>query len=170
MHHIPFRCFRHSDVPHLTSPIMPLTIRPATPSKTQMNTPTTNTQSRTMRVLLMIWLLVGQTTFFSSLFSSRKNFPIRLKKRANALGFLLASAMTTPFSLRLVVDGMLSTESAILLHFEAVGVVLLVFHCVVIPLLALGTTKRYLYAHNFGTSLKFLPPCIITGDSILSRD
>jgi hypothetical protein len=36
-------------------------------------------------------------------------------------------------------NGMLFAETAILVHFKAVGVVLFVFHGVVIPLLALRT-------------------------------
>jgi hypothetical protein len=54
---------------------------------------------------------------------------------------------------------MLSAEPAILLHFKTVGIVLLVLHRVVVSLLALVAAKRDLYAH-FGTSLKYLPPCI----------
>ncbi len=34
--------------------------------------------------------------------------------------------------------GMLAAEAAVLVHFKSVGIVLLVFHSVVIPLLALG--------------------------------
>jgi len=60
--------------------------------------------------------------------------------------------------LRLVVNGVLSAESAVLLHFETVGIVLLVLHGVVVSLLALGASQSDFNAHN-GTSLK-LPPCI----------
>ena len=55
---------------------------------------------------------------------------------------------------RLVVNGMLLAESAILLHFETVGVILLVLHGVVVSLLALRASQSDFYAHN-GTSLKF---------------
>ena len=54
--------------------------------------------------------------------------------------------------LRLVVSSVLSAESAVLLHFETVGVILLVFHGVVVSLLALRTSQSDFYAHN-GTSL-----------------
>ena len=71
--HIPFCCFRHGCLPSLGPGLMmPLTTRPPMASKTQMKTPTTSTQTRTISVLLIIWLLVGHTTFFSSLFISRK--------------------------------------------------------------------------------------------------
>jgi len=60
--------------------------------------------------------------------------------------------------LRLVVDSVLSAESAVLLHFETIGVILLVFHGVVVSLLALGASQSDFNAHN-GTSL-ILPPCI----------
>ena len=43
---------------------------------------------------------------------------------------------------------MLPVPGAILFHFETVGVVLLVFHGVVVSLLALITSERDLYSHN----------------------
>ena len=49
--------------------------------------------------------------------------------------------------LRLAVDSMLLAESAILLHLETVGVVLLVFHGVVVSLLAFVASECDLYAH-----------------------
>ena len=49
--------------------------------------------------------------------------------------------------LRLVVDSVLLAESAILLHFETVRVVLLVFHAVVVSLLALGASQCDFHAH-----------------------
>jgi len=52
-------------------------------------------------------------------------------------------------------------ESAILVHLKSVGVVLFVFHCVVISLLTFCTSKCNLYAHysappvkNFASLLK----------------
>ena len=60
--------------------------------------------------------------------------------------------------LGLVVNGVLLAESAILLHLETVGVILLVLHSVVVSLLALGASQSDFHAHN-GTSLN-LPPCI----------
>ena len=60
--------------------------------------------------------------------------------------------------LSLCVSGVLLAESAILLHFETVRVVLLVLHGVVVSLLALRASQSDFHAHN-GTSLK-LPPCI----------
>jgi hypothetical protein len=55
--------------------------------------------------------------------------------------------------LRLVVSGVLSAESAVLLHLETVRVVLLVLHGVVVSLLALGASHSDFNAH-IGTSLK----------------
>ena len=55
--------------------------------------------------------------------------------------------------LGLVVSGVLSAESAVLLHFETVRVVLLVLHSVVVSLLALGASHSDFNAH-IGTSLK----------------
>ena len=55
--------------------------------------------------------------------------------------------------LRLVVSSVLSAESAVLLHFETVGVILLVLHGVVVSLLALGASQSDFNAH-IGTSLK----------------
>jgi len=46
----------------------------------------------------------------------------------------------------------LSAESAVLLHFETVGVILLVLHSVVVSLLSLGASQSDFNAHN-GTSL-----------------
>ena len=61
--------------------------------------------------------------------------------------------ITVSSLLRLVVDGVLSAESAVLLHFETVGVILLVRHGVVVSLLALGASQSDFNAH-IGTSLK----------------
>ena len=58
--------------------------------------------------------------------------------------------------LGLVVSGVLSAESAVLLHFETVGVILLVLHGVVVSLLALRASQSDFNAHN-GTSLNCLP-------------
>ena len=60
--------------------------------------------------------------------------------------------------LGLVVSGVLSAESAVLLHLETVGVILLVLHGIVVSLLALRASQSDFHAHN-GTSL-ILPPCI----------
>ena len=46
---------------------------------------------------------------------------------------------------------MLFAESAILVHFKSVGVVFLVFHCVVIALLALCAGEGNFHSHD-GTS------------------
>ena len=56
--------------------------------------------------------------------------------------------------------GVLSAESAVLLHFETIGVILLVLHGVVVSLLALVASQSHFNAH-FGTSLNCLPvsPC-----------
>ena len=58
-----------------------------------------------------------------------------------------------PFSLLgLVVNRVLLAESAVLLHFETVRVILLVFHGIVVSLLALRTSQSDFNAH-IGTSL-----------------
>ena len=49
--------------------------------------------------------------------------------------------------------GVLLAESAILLHLETIGVILLVLHRIVVSLLALGASQSDFNAHN-GTSLK----------------
>ena len=46
---------------------------------------------------------------------------------------------------------MLSAEPTILVHFEPIGIVLLVFHCVVIALLTLSASQSNFNSHN-GTS------------------
>ena len=63
--------------------------------------------------------------------------------------------------LRLVVHSVLSAESAVLLHFKTIGVILLVLDGVVVSLLALGASESDLNAH-FGTSYS-LPPCMAAG-------
>ena len=47
--------------------------------------------------------------------------------------------------------GVLAAEAAVLVHLKSVRVVLLVFHAVVVALLALGTSQGNLDSH-FGTS------------------
>ena len=54
---------------------------------------------------------------------------------------------------------MLLAESAILLHLETIGVILLVLHGVVVSLLALGTSHSDFHAH-IRHLLKNLPPCM----------
>ena len=49
--------------------------------------------------------------------------------------------------LRFGMNGMLSAEPAILLHFQTVGIILLVLHGVVVSLLALIAAKGDLYSH-----------------------
>jgi hypothetical protein len=55
------------------------------------------------------------------------------------------------------VDSVFAAEAAILVHFQLFGRVLLVFHGVVVSLLAFVASENDLYAH-FGTSI-CLPPC-----------
>ena len=62
-------------------------------------------------------------------------------------------------------SGVLSAESAVLLHLETIGVILLVLHGVVVSLLALGASQSDFNAHN-GTSL-ILPPCITSSSKNL---
>ena len=57
--------------------------------------------------------------------------------------------------LRLVVDSMLPAERAVLLHLETVRVVLLVFHGVVVSVLALAASQSDLYAHDRHLLIKF---------------
>lgn len=52
----------------------------AMPSKIQTMMPTTMTQTMTIPVFFRVSARVGQATFFSSAFSSRKNRPTRLEK------------------------------------------------------------------------------------------
>ena len=52
---------------------------------------------------------------------------------------------------------MLSAKSAILLHFKTVRVILFVFHCVVVSLLALRASQCDFHAHY--RHLLILPPC-----------
>ena len=51
-------------------------------------------------------------------------------------------------------NSMLLAEAAVLVHLQSVGTVLLVFHCVVVALLALSARHCDLYSH-FGTSRIF---------------
>ena len=44
--------------------------------------------------------------------------------------------------------GVLSAESAVFLHFETVGVILFVFHGVVVPLFALIASQGHFHAHS----------------------
>ena len=103
--HIPFCCLCHGDQP-LTRVMIPFTTRPAMASNSQMKTPTTSTQAITTSVLLTIWFLLGQTTFFSSLFISRNQRLTRLAVRAKKFSFLLASAMLFTLS-ALITNSML---------------------------------------------------------------
>ena len=54
--------------------------------------------------------------------------------------------------LRLSVNGMLFAEAAILVHLQAIRIVLLVFHRVVVALLAFRASQSDLHSHN-GTSM-----------------
>jgi hypothetical protein len=48
--------------------------------------------------------------------------------------------------LGLPMRGMLAAESAVFFHLQAVRIVFLVFHGIVIPLFALGAGQRYFFA------------------------
>ena len=124
----------------------------ATKSNSQMKMPTTRTHAATIKVFFSTCCGVGQTTFFSSLRSSRKYLQMAPQVLLNQFSFL-TSAIGAASLLGLVVNGVLSAESAVLLHFETVRVVLLVLHGVVVSLLALGASQSDFNAHN-GTSLK----------------
>ena len=67
--------------------------------------------------------------------------------------------------LRLTVQGLLLAESAILLQFDTVGVVLLVLHGVVVSLLAFVASERDFNSH-VRHLLKPLPPCITAASEI----
>ena len=54
---------------------------------------------------------------------------------------------------------MLAAETAVFLHLDAVGGILLVLHGVVVSLLAFRTSECDFYAHERHL-LKKLPPCI----------
>lgn len=62
------------------------------------------------------------------------------------LGFF-SHAATSFLLLRLAVQRVLMAETAVLLHFQTVRIVLLVLHCVIVSLLALGAGQRDLNAH-----------------------
>jgi len=47
---------------------------------------------------------------------------------------------------------MLPAETAVFFHFQTVRIIFLVFHCVIISLLAFCAGERNFYAHNNGTS------------------
>ena len=63
------------------------------------------------------------------------------------LGFF-SHAATSFLLLRLAVQRVLAAETAVLVHFQTVGVVLLVHVCVIVSLLALGAGKRNFHAHK----------------------
>ena len=66
--------------------------------------------------------------------------------------------------LGLVVSGVLSAESAVLLHLETIGVILLVLHGVVVSPLALRASHSDFNAH-IGTSLKNCLPVSLRPES-----
>jgi hypothetical protein len=96
--------------------------------------------------------LDGHTTFFSSLFVSRKNLAMLAPKPfilATKPGFfsVLSAMMRPPFLLRLAVNRVLLAETAVLLHLKTIGVVLLVLRGVVVALLALGAGQSDFNGH-----------------------
>ena len=62
------------------------------------------------------------------------------------LGFF-SHAATSFLLLRLAVQRVLTAETAVLLHFQTIRIILLVLHCVIVSLLALGAGQRDLNAH-----------------------
>ena len=110
----------------------------------------------TTKVLLRTCLKVGQLTFFTSLFESRKNFTTQLIKRFGSAGFFSFVANPRPAFrlLGFLVQRVLPAETTILVHFEPVRIVLLVFHRVVVALFALCACQSNLDSH-FGTSRSF---------------
>jgi hypothetical protein len=54
--------------------------------------------------------------------------------------------------LRLLMESMFAAETAILVHFETVRIVLFVFDRVVVSLFAFAAGERNSYAHGFNTS------------------
>ena len=60
--------------------------------------------------------------------------------------------MTNPILAGFLVQRVLAAEAAVLVHFQSVGIVLLVLHGVVVALLAFGTSQSDLDSHLVGTS------------------
>jgi len=83
--------------------------------------------------------------------------------------FICHEAVSFPFFglLGLAMDSMLSAETAVLVHLQTIGIVLLVLHRVVISLLALRAGERYSNAHS-GTSSINLRPQGVFGAAALS--
>lgn len=63
------------------------------------------------------------------------------------LGFFSHEA-TSFLLLRLAVERMLPAETAVLVHFQTIRIILLVFVCVIVSLLALGAGERNFNAHK----------------------
>ena len=166
---------------------MTLTTRPASSSNPQRTTAASAITKSATPVLVASCFGVGHTTFFSSLLSSRNHFPMRWKKPSffssflTALVFLTGAAFffssaifyTHPFRKLLGFDmlGVLSAERAILASLKLFGSILLVLDSVVVPLLALITSKCDLdsvVSHTFRHLLFYLsalrcghlPPCM----------
>ena len=61
---------------------------------------------------------------------------------------------------------MLTAKTAVLVHLQTVGVVFLVFHCIVVALFAFVASQGNFNPHVLGTSLviirtrRILPPCL----------
>ena len=72
----------------------------------------------------------------------------------SAMATLKARTVTTTMTVlfRFSVKGVLTAETAVFVHFESVGVVLLVFLCVIIALFALSASQCHFDSHFFGTS------------------
>ena len=69
-------------------------------------------------------------------------------KETGLFRFGLFSHLATSFPLlRFAVKRMLPAETAVLVHFQTIRIILLVLHCVIVSLLALGAGQRDLNAH-----------------------
>src|SRR5699024_2722334 len=125
-----------------------------------------STTTTTVMVLVLTSLRLGQTTFFSSLFVSLKYLAIRPKNplaRSRREGFFLpvsllaffcsealaavsaaaflSAIVQSSFLLGFAMNRVLLAETAVLLHLETIGIVLLVLFLVVVALLALSTSE-----------------------------
>jgi hypothetical protein len=54
-------------------------------------------------------------------------------------------------------NGMFLAETAVLVHFKAIRVILFVFHRVVVPLLTFGTGQRNSHAHGYSLLTRSRP-------------
>jgi hypothetical protein len=145
---------------------MSISSEPKPVSSAHIAIPDTTRATITTIVLFTTCFLDGHTTFLNSDLASLKYLTIE------RLGLLLPEAAAAAFATAVVlsfaimrssllgfpVERVLAAESAVLVHFDSVGIVLLVFLGVVITLFAFCARERDLVSRSghFGTS------CFIT--------